>query len=58
MLFHQVSGDDEFVTQFLDTLDKEFHFWMDHRMVDVVMGDLVHRMAVYNVAVDTPRPGK
>ena len=54
----QATGDDDFQRASLDTMSKEFSFWLANRTVDVVAANgKSYKLARYNVQVDMPRPG-
>ena len=54
----QATGDDEFLKANLDSMGKEFDFWMSNRIIDVEKDGKTYTLARYNVEVDLPRPGK
>ena len=54
----QATGDDEFLKANLDSMSKEFDFWMTNRIIDVEKDGKTYTLARYNVEVDLPRPGK
>ena len=54
----QATGDDEFLKANLDSMSKEFDFWMTNRVIDVEKDGKTYTLARYNVEVDLPRPGK
>jgi len=56
--YYQATGDEDFLRDNLDSMRKEFNFWMTNRTVDVVDAKTgkTHQMARYNVQVDMPRP--
>lgn len=56
--FHQATGDDMFVESLLESMDREFQFWLANRTEFVTLKNKEYRVAVYNVEVDGPRPGK
>ena len=44
--------------QNIDSMQKEFTFWVSNRMINVTVGDAAYQLAHYDVEVDGPRPGK
>ena len=54
----QATGDDEFLKANLDSMSKEFDFWMTNRIIDVEKDGKTYTLARYNVEVDLPRPGE
>ena len=54
----QATGDDEFLKANLDSMSKEFDFWMTKRIIDMEKDGKTYTLARYNVEVDLPRPGK
>lgn len=54
--YHKATGDDEFLKANLDSMSKEFDFWMTNRIIDVEKDGKTYSLARYNVEVDLPRP--
>eukprot|EP00094_Tigriopus_californicus_P007335 TCALIF_07059-PB protein Name:"Similar to Trehalase (Apis mellifera)" AED:0.31 eAED:0.31 QI:0/0.7/0.81/0.81/0.8/0.81/11/303/598 len=54
--YHKATGDDTFVESLLDSMDREFQFWLANRTEFVTLNNKEYRVAVYNVEVDGPRP--
>lgn len=46
------------MTELIDSMDREFQFWMANRTKEVTLSGRKYKVAVYNVEVDGPRPGQ
>ena len=53
----QVTQDLQFVHDNIDTMNREFNFWISQRMVNVTTHGNEYSLARYDVEVDAPRPG-
>lgn len=54
--YAKYTKDYEFLRANIHTLDKELHFWLKNRLVEVVKNGVVYRLAHYDSESDTPRP--
>lgn len=54
--YHKATQDDEFILAGLNSMVKEFMFWIEHRTVTVSKKGKSYKLARYNVEVDMPRP--
>ena len=58
LLISKATGDKQFVKDNIDSMEKEFNFWIDQRTTKVQKNGKEYTLARYNVEVDMPRPGR